>query len=174
MIGRGSRILNDKKYFNIIDLGNNSRRFGLWESNVNWHEIFVNPNSYIDGLYSDEEIEREFVYTMPDSVKEKFGKSKNIGEFDSKKEYALALDEGRRPVTVLQKSIENHGIMVVENSDDFFDALDLIKLLDNDIEYRIKNFSYCISKNTESYIRWLTDDYNRKLTQVIRKEYGYC
>lgn len=174
MIGRGSRILKDKKDFNIIDLGNNSRRFGLWESFINWHEIFVNPNSYIDGLFSDEEIEREFVYKMPDSVKEMFSKSDNIGDFDIKKEYATVVDNGKRPSQALQNAIENHGKMVVENTEDFFDALDLIKILDKDIEFRVKNFSYCISKNTESYIRWLTDDYNRKLTQIVRKEFGYC
>ena len=57
MIGRGSRVLPSKLDFNVIDLGNNARRFGLWESHINWAEIFKSPNSYIEGLYSDEEIE---------------------------------------------------------------------------------------------------------------------
>jgi superfamily II DNA or RNA helicase len=30
MIGRGSRIFGEKKEFNVIDLGNNAKRFGLW------------------------------------------------------------------------------------------------------------------------------------------------
>ena len=65
MIGRGSRSLPNKKSFNVIDLGNNARRFGLWDSHIDWYEIFKEPQSFIDGLYSDEEIEDEFVYEIP-------------------------------------------------------------------------------------------------------------
>ena len=40
MIGRGSRVLPQKKKFNVIDLGNNARRFGLWDTHINWSDIF--------------------------------------------------------------------------------------------------------------------------------------
>ena len=44
MIGRGSRVLKNKKEFVVIDLGNNARRFGLWDAHINWHDIFKSPN----------------------------------------------------------------------------------------------------------------------------------
>ena len=69
MIGRGSRVLPKKKTFNVIDLGNNARRFGLWEAHINWTEIFKSPNSFIEGLYTDEEIEDEFVFEYSDEMK---------------------------------------------------------------------------------------------------------
>ncbi|MFN9957053.1 MAG: helicase-related protein, partial [bacterium] len=40
MIGRGSRVLANKKNFTVIDLGNNMNRFGLWDDPVNWKAIF--------------------------------------------------------------------------------------------------------------------------------------
>jgi superfamily II DNA or RNA helicase len=83
MIGRGSRILPNKSEFKIIDLGNNCRRFGLWESHVNWQDIFKAPNSYLDGLSSDEEIERNFKYEMPAELRNRFANSEQV-EFDMK------------------------------------------------------------------------------------------
>ena len=68
MIGRGSRFLKDKPEFNVIDLGNNARRFGLWDAHINWQQIFRAPQAFIDGLYSDEEIENEFVYQIPEDL----------------------------------------------------------------------------------------------------------
>ena len=174
MIGRGSRVIGDKKSFNIIDLGNNARRFGLWESFINWQEIFVNPNSYIDGLYSDEEIEKEFTYEMPEEVKKRFSKTTDLNTFNVKEEYGKVMSNGGRPKSVLDNAIMQHKGMIVENSEDFFDAKELIELLEQDIEYRVKNYSYCISKSTESFVRWLKDDYKRKLTLEIRREYGYA
>jgi superfamily II DNA or RNA helicase len=46
MIGRGSRILKDKKEFQIIDLGNNVARFGLWNEPVDWQQVFRSPDFY--------------------------------------------------------------------------------------------------------------------------------
>jgi superfamily II DNA or RNA helicase len=68
MIGRGSRILPHKRKFNVIDLGNNARRFGLWDTHINWNEIFKSPNAFIEGLYTDEEIEDEFVFEYTEEM----------------------------------------------------------------------------------------------------------
>ena len=40
MIGRGSRILNNKSKFTVIDLGNNLYRFGPWGADLDWQLIF--------------------------------------------------------------------------------------------------------------------------------------
>jgi len=169
MIGRGSRILKNKKNFNIIDLGNNARRFGLWESYVDWQNIFKNPNTYLDGLYSDEEIERQFKYVLPDSIKERFPNS-TFTPFDIKEEYLKSMDLGERPAEAINRSILSHKKLVLENSEDIFDALELAELFEREIEYRVKKFSYCISKSTKNYLTWMQEDYMRKLKQQLRQE----
>jgi superfamily II DNA or RNA helicase len=168
MIGRGSRVLPTKSKFTVIDLGNNARRFGLWESYVNWQDIFRAPSAYLDGLYSDEQIEREFKYEMPDEVKERFSNSE-LENFDIKEEYLKVTRAGDKPKVAVETSIENHARMVTDNADDFFDAIELMGLLEKQIEYRLKRYSYCISKSTNNYLKWLKDDYDRKLKQRVRE-----
>lgn len=172
MIGRGSRVLPTKKEFTVLDLGNNARRFGLWDAHVNWQDIFQMPNSYIDGLYSDEEIEREFVYEMPEDVKAQFVHS-TVGEFKMKKTYREIMENGGKPRDAIQASIDHHAQMICDNADDLWDGLDLIKLLDQDIEYRVKRYSHCIAKTTENYLTWLQSEYQRKLEAEIRKRLDY-
>ena len=58
MIGRGSRRLKDKGHFNIIDLGDNARRLGLWQEYIDWNEIFINPWKYIEYLKEENKILR--------------------------------------------------------------------------------------------------------------------
>lgn len=168
MIGRGSRILPTKPTFNVIDLGNNARRFGLWDSNIDWQDIFRSPNSFLEGLASDAEIERQFKYIMPDDLKARFSKTEQI-EFDMKQEYIKVTQAGGRPKDAIMLAIDQHAKMCIENSEDVFDALELAGLLDHDIEYRVKRYSHCISKNTENYVKWLIEDYQRKLQHTLRK-----
>lgn len=172
MIGRGSRKLPDKDDFTVIDLGNNARRFGLWDSHVNWQDIFKAPNSYIDGLYSDEEIEREFVYEMPDEVRMRF-KNSDVEPLDVKDVYFRLTKAGKRPKEVIDYCIENHLTIIEENADDMWEALDLLELLDGDIEYRVRLYTQCIAKATESYITWLQQEYRRKLETRIRGSFDY-
>jgi hypothetical protein len=40
---------------------------------------------------------------------------------------------------------------------------DLAKLLRDDVEYRVRLYSYCIAKCTDNYRAWLVDDYMRRL-----------
>ena len=117
----GSRILENKKEFNIIDLGNNAARFGLWGSPLDWQKIFMSPHYYLENLISDEDIEKQFVYVMPDDVREKFAKSTDI-HFDIKAAYNKAIRKGQKSKVVLDDSIEQHRRMCVENSEDVFDA----------------------------------------------------
>ncbi|WP_299436072.1 DEAD/DEAH box helicase family protein [uncultured Aquimarina sp.] len=168
MIGRGSRILPKKPEFNIIDMGNNTARFGLWNGEMDWQSIFKSPDFYYDSLVSDDEIERKFKYVMPDEVRKEFSNSTEI-DFDIETEYTNTKRYGLRSKSVLEKSIEQHAKMCVENSEDVFDARILSKLLDQDIEYRVRRYSYCISKSTKNYRDWLQEDYGRKLRSKINK-----
>ncbi|MBC2840575.1 DEAD/DEAH box helicase [Robiginitalea sp. SC105] len=166
MIGRGSRILKDKEEFTVIDLGNNIARFGPWDAPVDWQEIFHFPDFYLENIRNDDEIEREFVYEMPRELREKFRRSDNI-DFDVKEEYKKVFAAGKKSKLVLEKSIEQHAQICVENSEDVFDARILAKELREEIEYRIKQYSYCIMNNTKNYRDWLQEDYERRLRLKI-------
>ena len=168
MIGRGSRVLPDKKEFTVIDLGNNLNRFGLWETGVDWMSIFQNPEAYLADIWSDEEIERHYKYVMPEELRKMFYKSVSI-DFDVKAEHAQAKRLGERPKVVMERSREQHVRICLENSTEVDDALILADLLKEEIEYRVRVFTHCLSKTSESYVKWLQDDYKRKLKfELIR------
>jgi superfamily II DNA or RNA helicase len=162
MIGRGSRILERKNKFLVLDLGNNAVRFGPWNQMVDWHHIFKYPDMYLDNLRNDEDIERDFVYVMPDSVRRKFRKSKDI-EFDIKAEYTDAVNQGLKSFTAIERSIEQHSKICIENCETIQEARAMTQLLLDDIGYRIKQYSYCIMNSTQNYKDWLMEEYIRRL-----------
>jgi len=168
MIGRGSRVLPNKDNFTVIDLGNNVARFGPWNSEVDWHEIFRNPDFYLQNIVIDEEIERRFKYVMTDEVRARFSKSENI-EFDIEAEYKNVMKEGLRPKIALERSIAQHSKMCTENSSNSMEARALANLLSGDISYRLRLYSYCICKSTDNYLKWLQEDYERKLSFSFSK-----
>ena len=168
MIGRGSRIYKAKDSFNVIDLGNNFHRFGPWGStNLDWQRIFKYPSHYLDGILSDEDLENNFKYEMPEAIRESFSKSEEV-YFDINKTYIESIRRGESSKVVLKRSIEQHAKICIENSEDIFDALTLIKLLDDDIEFRINRYSKCISKSTHNFLAWLIEDYKKKLRSFLR------
>lgn len=167
MIGRGSRVLDNKKDFTVIDLGNNARRFGLWDAHVNWPDIFRAPNAYLEGLYTDEEIEETFVYEMPASVR-KLLKVDDHPAFNMKDAYIEATRKGDRPKAAIDASLKHHVAILAAVSEDEFHAMELAENLDGDIEQRIRDYSKCIAKTTENYRQWLMEEYQRKLKQLIR------
>lgn len=171
MVGRGSRVLPGKEEFNVIDLGNNIARFGPWDKAVDWQEIFHFPDFYLDNLKSDEEIERNFLYEMPETLKAKFSNSKNL-TFDVKEEYKKVFAQGEKSKVVLERSIDQHAQICVENSEDVFDARLLAKELEDEIAYRVRQYSYCIMNNTKNYKEWLEEDYKRKLRSYISKKFA--
>ena len=166
MIGRGSRVVENKKEFLVVDLGNNVARFGNWTDEVDWQFIFKNPNFFLENLISDEEIQKNFKYEMPQELREKFSKSDNI-EFDVKEEYKKAVGDGLKSKAVLEKSISQHAQICFENTEDVFDAHILSRELHDEIEYRIKQYSFCILKSSKNYLKWLEDDYKRQLRVKI-------
>ena len=168
MIGRGSRVLPGKEEFTVIDLGNNAARFGLWSAPVDWKQIFRSPDYFLENLVSDEEIEQNFRYEMPPELRKKFANSDEVS-FDVEAEYDDIISKGLKSKTVLERSLEQHTHMCVENSEDVFDARILAKELEEDIAYRIRRYSYCISNSTKNYRDWLKEDYMRKLRLRINQ-----
>jgi len=170
MIGRGSRILNNKSTFSIIDLGNNTYRFGPWGSDLDWQSIFRYPSYYMDQLQSDEELESNFRHEMSEEIRKEFARSEEV-YFDIKATYITATSKGESSKIVLERSIAQHAKICVENSEDVYDALTLAKLLEEDIDYRIQSYAKCISRSTNNFLIWLKDDYRKKLQNQLRKNF---
>ena len=171
MIGRGSRILQNKAEFTVVDMGNNTPRFGMWDAPIDWQEIFHFPEFFLENIKNDEDIEREFVYTMPPELKAEFANSTQT-DFDVKAEYKKVFAQGLKSKTVLERSIEQHAQICVENSEDVFDARILAKKLKEEITYRVRQYSYCIMNNTKNYKEWLEEDYERKLRLSISQKFA--
>ncbi len=170
MIGRGSRVYGNKKEFIVIDLGNNMSRFGLWEAEVDWENIFRYPEQHLESIRSDEVIERAYKYIMPEDLRKKFGKSDSI-DFDVKEEHAKAMGNHHRPRVVIDSSIKQHLKICMENSDNLQEALALSELLREEIDYRVRVYARCLSKTSESYVKWLQDEYKRNLKSGLFMSY---
>src|SRR6478609_2559957 len=154
MIGRGSRKLHGKDKFTVIDLGNNAARFGLWNAPVDWQHIFKSPEFYLENLRDDAEIELYFKYQMPPELRAKFSKTEVV-TFDVEEEHKLIISQNLRSKVVLEKSIEQHATMCVQNSEELVDAKALGKELSDDIESRVKTYSKCLSQCSKNYREWL-------------------
>lgn len=171
MIGRGSRKLPEKDTFTVIDLGNNTLRFGLWTDNFDWAYIFKHPEQYIYNLKNDADIESHFYYIMPPEIVKMFSKSKSI-TFDMENECKNALRNNVRLKSVLEKSIDQHVAMCVENSsEELIKARYLSKLLHDDIESRVRIYTTFLSSVTKNYIQWLVEDYITKLRLKIGQKF---
>ena len=57
---------------------------------------------------------------------------------------------------------------VLKTVKNIYDALSLMKLLNEDIDFRIHRYSKCISKSTHNFLQWLVDDYKKKLRSYLR------
>ena len=170
MIGRGSRKLPNKSTFTVIDLGNNAARFGLWSDPVDWQHIFKSPEFYLENLRDDAEIEMHFKYQMPPELRAKFSKTATI-TFDIEEEHKIALSQNLRSKVVIEKSLEQHSSMCVDNAEELNEIKQLAKALHDDIECRMKRYAKCLSHCSKNYCEWLIDDYKLKLTSLIGKKY---
>lgn len=168
MIGRGSRSLDNKDSFTVIDLGNNVQRFGLWSDPVDWQYIFKNPEQFLDNIRTDAEIESHHVYVMPDDLRAKFENTENI-KFDVEGAFKEATEKKLKPKTVIEKSIKQHALMCIENTDSVPEARKLSRELGPDIEYRVKEYTKLLAKTTKNYREWLIEDYKHKLSVAIGK-----
>lgn len=165
MIGRGSRILPQKKTFTVIDLGNNTDRFGEWNASVDWAHVFENPEIYHESLNAKTSYE---AHQMSSDMRSKFPNSFGIS-FDIQGAHHAAIEKGLKPKTVIRDSIRQHALMCVNNSDSIPDALNLSAELDKEIDWRIKQYAKCLGRVTKNYTEWLREDYGNKLKILIEK-----
>lgn len=171
MIGRGSRRLENKNSFQVIDLGNNVRRFGYWQEYIDWQDAFNYPDRFLEARLSEEDdLLFEAAYELPKKLKDKLKNPGKLEEFSMKKVYDDCIEAGKKGKEAVDVSLANHFEVVAENSEDMYDGLLLLEDLQDDIERRLKHYTKCITKATDSYLNWLKETYNRQLSQRIRSE----
>ena len=168
MIGRGSRRLPTKNHFTVIDLGNNARRLGLWQDYIDWRDVFINPEKFLEHLYEREvQMEKGLIYDLPDTVKELFPNTTNF-DFDMEKVYYSLYNKGKKTLESIDISIENHFERIKENTTNYLDALPLINVLQDEIQYRLNVYISCLSKATKNYFNYLLENYNEKLHSKLK------
>jgi len=172
MIGRGARKLAKKKTFNIIDLGNNTERFGEWHEPINWEYIFEKPEEYYEKLnYNSGSSDSANSHHLASGLRALFPNSLEIA-FDIEEEFKKAADSGNKPKTVIQLSIRQHAQMCIENSESLSEALHLVDELKPEIEWRVKQYTKSHGNTTKNYRDWLTNDYKERLSGLIKKMFA--
>lgn len=168
MIGRGSRKLPKKDRFKVIDLGNNVRRFGLWQDYINWQDAFRFPDRFLESRLSEvEDIEFEAEFEFPRGAEDVLDLER-LEEFNIKDVYYDCIDNGLKGKDAVEKSLENHFEVIRDASEDYFHGLELMQLLSDHIEHRLKHYTKCITKSTPNYYKYIIDTYNRQLQQKLR------
>lgn len=172
MIGRGSRVTPNKKRFSIIDLGNNVQRLGLWQDFINWQDIFKYPDKYFDRIESrEQEAMFDYKYERPKRLQERFANNDESDDFNMREVYKFVVEFGDKPKKAVNKSLKNHAKQIEKNADDYDEAIELMNMLEDEIEYRLRLYCNCLQKATENYFQWLKDTYMRKLRNEIRQEF---
>jgi superfamily II DNA or RNA helicase len=165
MIGRGSRRLANKKTFTIIDLGNNSDRFGNWNDPIDWMQVFNNPEEFHEKM-STQTVHQ--AHGIPSELRAKFPNTLELS-FDIQAAHQAAVEQHLKPKIVIRDSIRQHAMMCLDNSDSIMEALNLTAHLDAEINWRIKQYGKCLGNVTRNYTDWLKEDYVSKLKTLIQK-----
>jgi len=165
MIGRGSRRMNNKKTFTILDLGNNIERFGEWDAPMDWKYIFENPESY---LFKENKGSDYESHIISGELRSKFPKTLELS-FDVESAYLSALQNNEKSKTVIRDCIRQHTLMCIENAETITEALHLADELETEISWRVKQYCKYLENATKNYTQWLQDDYKAKLKTMIQK-----
>jgi superfamily II DNA or RNA helicase len=169
MIGRGSRRLPNKSQFKLIDLGNNVRRFGLWQDYINWQDAFRFPDRFLEARMSeDDDIEFEVEFEFPRQM-EQYVDVAFLDAFSMRDVYYECVDKGEKGKVAVDLSMSNHAEGIARVTKDFDEAIKVIPYLQDHIEHRLKVYTKCIAKSTPNYFKYLMETYNRQLRQELRK-----
>ena len=168
MIGRGSRKLPDKSQFKLIDLGNNVRRFGVWQDFINWQDAFKFPDRFLESRVSElEDLEFVAKFEFPKGT-ENILELEKLEKFNIKEVYYDCIDNGLKGKDAVDKSLTNHFEVIYAAADDYFHSLELLDILKDHIEHRLKHYTKCITKSTPNYYKYIIETYNRQLRQKLR------
>jgi len=168
MIGRGSRKLPKKDEFKLIDLGNNVRRFGLWQDYINWMDAFNFPDRFLESRLTErDDLEFEVEFELPKFIRDRVDTTV-LDSFSMKKVYDDCVDQGMKGKEAVDLSLENHYLAIFNKASDFYDALETLENIQEHIQHRLKQYTKCIAKSTNNYFKYLMETYNRQLRQKLR------
>jgi hypothetical protein len=154
--------------FRVIDLGNNVRRFGIWQDSVNWQDAFRFPDRFLEARLSEaEDLEFEVEFEFSRGVSDLLD-TVPMEEFSLKDFYYDCIDSGRNGKDAVDASLENHFEAIKDVAEDYFHGLEIMAMLSDHIEYRLKHYTKCITKSTPNYLKYITETYNRQLRQKLR------
>jgi len=165
MIGRGSRSLPKKKTFTIIDLGNNIDRFGEWDSPVDWQLVFDKPELYTERVQS---LSTGEGHVISSDIRARFPNTLQFS-FDIQAAHQQAVEAGQKPMVVIRDAIRQQAMICIENSDSIAQAIELADELEQEIQWRVKQYGKCLGKVTKNYTDWLLADYKSRLKTLIQK-----
>lgn len=170
MIGRGSRKIPNKDRFKVIDLGNNVRRFGLWQDYINWDDAFRFPDRFLESRLSEvEDLQFEAAFEFPRDMEETIDLEK-LKSFNIKEVYYDFIDKGEKGKVAVDLSLDNHFEVIKNASEDYFHGLEIMQSLESHIEHRLKHYTKCITKSTPNYFKYMMETYTRQLRQRLRAE----
>lgn len=168
MIGRGSRKLPNKDIFQLIDLGNNVRRFGLWQDFIDWQSAFQYPDRFLESRISEQDdLLFEADYILPKHIKDRVD-TEVLNQFKMREVYEDYIDKGIKGKCAVDDSLDNHFQAIFNKASDFYDGLELLEALQEHIEHRLKQYTKCIAKSTRNYFKYLMENYNRQLRSKLR------
>jgi len=168
MIGRGSRRLPNKDKFKLIDLGNNVRRFGIWQDYINWQDAFRFPDRFLESrLSEDDDLEFEVEFEFPKHL-ETLVDTSHLESFNMRDIYYECIDKGDKGKQAVDLSLQNHSEGILRLTKNFEKALKVQEALQEHIEHRLKLYTKCIAKSTPNYFKYLMETYNRQLRQELR------
>lgn len=165
MIGRGARRLPNKRIFTIIDLGNNTERFGDWQAPIDWQQVFDQPEAYYEALHTRTGFE---AHQLSPDLRAHFPNTLQLS-FDVQQAHQEAIARQLKSRIVIRDAIRQHALMCADNSSDVPGALALTELLDKEIAWRIKQYAKCLGKVTKNYTDWLQEDYKARLRTLVTK-----
>ena len=86
--------------------------------------------------------------------------------------YAEVTRMALRPKEAIHRSMAQHVAMIQHASDDYWDAVEIVDLLGDDIKFRVKQYAKCIAKATTNYKNWLEEEYTRNLKTALRHAFN--
>lgn len=168
MIGRGSRTLENKNQFQLIDLGNNVRRFGFWQDYINWQDAFRFPDRFLEARLSGDDIEFEIEFEFSRYLKE-FVNIEKLKDFDLKDLYYDYIDKGEKGKKAVDDAQQLYVDVLLEASKNLDDAYDYLAALDDHVEHLLKQYTKCIAKSTPNYFKFLKETFLRQIGQELRR-----
>ena len=114
-----------------------------------------------------EDMEFEVEFEFPKGY-DKLINTSILESFNIKENYYECLDRGQKGKDAVENSLNNHFDSIIGLAKDQHHALSLVELLQEHIEHRLKNYTRCIAKSTDNYLKYLLETYNRQLRQKLR------